>query len=446
MSSQPVRNIKKACPACKKEFVGTLVVCMHDGTLLIPVKESLVGQVLAQKYRVVEEIGRGGMSIVYKGHHTVLDRKVAIKMLQAGLAQDETSKKRFEQEARAVAFLQHPNIITLYDTDVYDNQPYLVMDYLVGDSLTDIIKRDNHVGVARALHIFIQACSALEHAHQKGVIHRDLKSSNIMLVETEGKKDVVKVVDFGIAKLMPSSGKAAQNLTQTGEIFGSPIYMSPEQCRGDILDARSDIYSTGVMMYEALTGQPPLMGETIIDTMNAHVKVMPPPFARVRPDLHIPEALERVVFRCLEKNPEDRFQSMQDLEENLEYVQKKIAGDDVEVSLTPRQPRSTRQNMSAGVAPGTSLPKPMMDGPKVQTREAVAAPERAGSAVRRPVSSGSNITSFNPSDLRKMHEQQGGDKSEKNNMRGIVIALAIAVFILFLIVIALAAKIMGWWP
>jgi serine/threonine protein kinase len=191
-----------------------------------------------------------------------------------------------------------------------------------------------------------------------------------MLVDTENAREVVKVVDFGIAKLMPSSGKQSQNLTQTGEIFGSPIYMSPEQCQGMPLDARSDIYSCGVMMYEALTGLPPLMGETIVDTMQMHVASRPHPFAEVRPDLYIPTPLEQVVFRSLEKHPDSRFQSMEELKEILEHVQRKLAGANIQLESTAnrqavqqqRENRSTRPHMSASYAPN-QLPRPMLDVP-----------------------------------------------------------------------------------
>ena len=317
------QKIKK-CPQCNAEYSGNEIVCPKDRTMLLaPQKDELIGQILNERYKVVEEVGRGGMSAVYKGVHELMDRTVAIKVLLPQLVSDQISIKRFQQEAQAASHLQHPNVITVYDYGfVANGQPYLVMDFLEGESLSDIIKRDKQVNVKRMIPIFMQACEALEHAHQKGVIHRDLKSSNIMLIDFEGKKDFVKVVDFGIAKLMPSSGKQSQNLTQTGEVFGSPIYMSPEQCMAQSLDARSDIYSMGAMMYEGLTGQPPLMGNSIIDTMQMHMSTPPKPFKEMRPDLSIPDSLERVVLKALAKKPEHRFQSMQELRDALDGVSK----------------------------------------------------------------------------------------------------------------------------
>lgn len=367
MASEENRaNRRKLCPACKKEFAGTLVVCPHDKTMLMNVKEDeLIGTVLNERYVITSEIGRGGMSIVYKGIQQPMDRTVAIKMLQAQLVSDQISIKRFQQEAQAASHLQHPNVITIYDYGVVaTGQPYLVMDYLEGESLADIIKRDNHVSTDRVVPIFVQACEALEHAHQKGVIHRDLKSSNIMLIDFEGRRDFVKVVDFGIAKLMPSSGKQSQNLTQTGEIFGSPIYMSPEQCMGQALDPRSDIYSMGAMMYESLSGLPPLMGDTIIDTMQMHVSTPPQPFSKIRPDLPVPEALEKIVMKALAKKPEQRYQSMQEFRDALAHVQKMHQSALKQEAISPGRgnlgsPKSTRSGVpSASRTPANMGQRP----------------------------------------------------------------------------------------
>jgi serine/threonine protein kinase len=252
------------------------------------------------------------MSIVYEARHLLMDKVRAIKMLLSQLMYDQTSKKRFQREAEAASCLEHPNIIAVHDFGIAPTgQPYLVMDFLVGESLAELIKREQKIEQFRAVKIFLQACDALSHAHKKGVIHRDLKSSNIMLVEDESTKDIVKVLDFGIAKLMPSSGKFPQNLTQTGEVFGSPIYMSPEQCLGQSLDERSDIYSMGTMFYEALVGLPPLVGNTIVDTMQMHVATKPAPFAAS--GVNVFPQLEESVFKALEKKAENRYQSMDEM-------------------------------------------------------------------------------------------------------------------------------------
>ncbi|MBI4533628.1 MAG: serine/threonine protein kinase, partial [Candidatus Melainabacteria bacterium] len=307
------RVTRKVCLACNREFTGLVSACPHDGTMLVPLnQDQLIGTKLADRYLILSVIGHGGMGVVYKAKHELMDRVVAIKMLQSQLISDSLSVKRFQQEARAASKLKHPNVITLFDFGVSPTgQPYLVMDYLKGISLSEVIKRDGHVGVDRCLKIFMQACSALEHAHEQGVIHRDLKPGNIMLVEEGDEKDFVKVVDFGVAKLLWGSDEEGQRLTQTGEVCGSPVYMSPEQCQGLRLDARSDIYSMGVVLYETLTGKLPLLGKTMVDTMSRHISEMPPPFSEVRPDLYIPERLESVVFKSLQKDPSDRHQTME---------------------------------------------------------------------------------------------------------------------------------------
>jgi serine/threonine-protein kinase len=317
------RVSRKVCLSCGREFTGVVTACPHDGTVLIPlIQDPLVGTKLADRYFIHSVVGHGGMGIVYKARHELMDRDVAIKVLKADLISDSMSVKRFQQEARAACKLKHPNVITLFDFGVSPNgQPYLVMDYLKGISLADVIKKDGHVGVDRSIRIFVQACRALEHAHREKVIHRDMKPGNIMLVETDDEREFVKVVDFGVAKLIGDGEDAeSQRLTQTGEVCGSPVYMSPEQCEGRKLGPYSDIYSMGVVLYEALTGRLPLLGKTMVETMQKHLSEIPPPFGEIRPDLYIPERLESVVLKAMAKDPASRHQSMAELERDLEVA------------------------------------------------------------------------------------------------------------------------------
>lgn len=195
------------------------------------------------------------------------------------------------------------------------------MDCLQGTSLADEIKRLKGLPVDRVLHIFMQACDALDHAHKQGVIHRDLKPGNIMLINYEDDPDFVKVVDFGVAKIMPMNdqGIESQTLTQAGEVCGSPVYMSPEQCVGQPLDRRADIYSMGIVLFEALTGRLPLIGKNMVETMHKHLNEAPPTFQQVRPDLYIPERVEAVVRKALSKRPEDRQQTMAALRQELNF-------------------------------------------------------------------------------------------------------------------------------
>lgn len=364
------RITKKLCMACHREFTGLVTSCPHDGTVLVPLQQDqLIGTKLADRYLIMSVIGHGGMGVVYKARHELMDRIVAIKMLQSQLISDSMSVKRFQQEAKAASKLKHPNVITLYDFGVSPTgQPYLVMDYLEGISLADVIKKDGQVGVDRSIKIFAQACSALDHAHRQGVIHRDLKPGNIMLVEDDDDKDCVKVVDFGVAKLLWAGDDENQRLTQTGEVCGSPVYMSPEQCQGQKLDHRSDIYSMGVVVYEALTGRLPLLGKTMVDTMSKHISEMPQPFSVVRPDLYIPERLEAVVFKALAKDPRQRQQSMAEMEQEL-------------FMAVPKPGRTTTLRGGTSLPPGTTVELPKPAAPAAEAAPAAQARSKAPVAV-----------------------------------------------------------------
>lgn len=313
---------KKVCLECNRQFTGIVAACPHDNSMLVPVaKDPLIGTRLVGKYDILSVLGTGGMGVVYKGRQDVMDRVVAIKMLQAHHLSDSMSVKRFQQESKATCRLNHPHIITVYDFGISPSgQPYIVMDYLEGKPLSDIIRAEGQIGVDRTLNIIKQASEALGHAHKQGVIHRDLKPSNIVLVEYEGEKDYVKVVDFGVAKLMEEGSTEGQKLTQMGEVCGSPVYMSPEQCQGLPLDKRSDIYSMGIVLYETLTNRLPILGKTMVETMAKHINDLPPTFQEARPDLYIPERVEQVIFRALAKEPENRQQSMEQLATELEMA------------------------------------------------------------------------------------------------------------------------------
>ncbi|HEY9678030.1 MAG TPA: protein kinase [Drouetiella sp.] len=319
MAAEIKRTNEKVCLECNRQFTGIVAACPHDGSLLVSVvQDPLLGTTLAGNYEIMEVIGHGGMGVVYKARHALMNRIVAIKMLQAQLISDSMSVKRFQQESMSASRINHPNVITIYDFGISPSgQPFIVMDYLQGESLADVIKNDGQVGVERAIKILSQACDALDHAHKQNVLHRDVKPTNFVLINYDDETDFVKVVDFGVAKLMNDSPDG-QRLTQAGEVCGSPVYMSPEQCTGAELDQRSDIYSMGIVIYETLTGKLPILGKTMVDTMSKHISEMPPTFTQARPDLYIPERLEQVVFRALAKDPNDRQQSMDELRVELE--------------------------------------------------------------------------------------------------------------------------------
>ena len=314
----------KTCPECGLELVGENAVCACDTSLparlrgTVPAQDPFIGTILNGTYQIQEVVGRGGMGCVYKARDILMERTVAIKMLHAHLVQDQASIARFQQEARAASAINHPNVITAYDFGISETgQPYLIMDFLQGSSLSATIDESNGLEYSRAIHIFAQSCDALHVAHTKGVIHRDLKPSNIMVVQNRDDPDFVKIVDFGIAKLLPHSGKQSQNLTQTGELFGSPLYMSPEQFLGKTLDVRTDIYAMGCVIYESLIGRPPFTGEHVLETMHKHINEMPMKFAVARPDLKIPAKLEQICLRALEKEPDARYQTMAELRDAI---------------------------------------------------------------------------------------------------------------------------------
>lgn len=325
--------VKKICMACNREFTGVQAHCPHDGNMLVPLpQDQWEGRRLADRYKIERRIGVGGMGVVYLAWHELMERWVAIKMLKQSFVDDQASVKRFQQEAKAASRLKHANVITLHDFGVTNTgQPYMVMDYLVGfdenrkegqaRSLAQWIKQEGQIPVEKCIHIIAQACEALDHAHRQGVIHRDIKPANIMIVPTQEDHLMVKVVDFGVAKLLPINniGEEQQGLTQIGEVCGSPVYMSPEQCMGQPLDARADIYSMGVVLFEAITGKLPFLGRNMVETMAKHMNDKPPSFHDVRPDLFIPDKLEEIVMRALSKQPHLRQQSMSELRQDLQF-------------------------------------------------------------------------------------------------------------------------------
>lgn len=216
------------------------------------------GRKMIDKYEIFEPIGRGGKSVVFKARDSETQKIVACKLLLPQLLDDERNTKRFKQEAIAAKRLEHPNINSVSDFGEWRGQLYMIMEYLEGMSLAELIEKQGKLSINQAVPIFVQIANGCAYAHGKNIIHRDLKPSNVLLTQKNGQNDFVKIIDFGIAKIMSDSTIAGTKLTRTGEVFGSPLYMSPEQCMGHVVDQTSDIYSLGTLMYEALTGRPPL--------------------------------------------------------------------------------------------------------------------------------------------------------------------------------------------
>jgi serine/threonine protein kinase len=277
----------------------------------------LIGTYLAGKYRILQKLGEGGMGVVYIANQEPIDRKVAVKVLLSSLAGDEVAVKRFEQEAKAISRMRHPNTVTIYDFGkTAAGELYIVMEYLEGETLAELLRREGEVAPDRAARIIRQACASLSEAHAAGIIHRDLKPDNLFLTSLGGELDWVKVLDFGLAKL--ADNETTARLTQRGKVFGTPRYMSPEQAQGLPLDGRSDLYTLGVVLYELLTGQALFSAETMVALLVKHISEAPAPLGEVRPDLRFDPRLEAVVMRALAKDPETRHASVEALAHALE--------------------------------------------------------------------------------------------------------------------------------
>jgi len=269
-----------------------------------------VGQIVAGKYEIVSLLGRGGMGTVYRVRHILLNMEMALKTLDTKHLSDVSTSRRFQTEAKAAFSLKHPNLVKVHDFGVLeDGHPFLVMDLVKGNTLQAVIKECGRLSLEDVGAIFAQLCFGLAHAHQQQVVHRDIKPANIMIVDGISLKNEgsVKILDFGIAKIVNSDRGEMQTLTQTGEIFGSPYYMSPEQCSGESIDQRCDIYSLGCVFFEALTGTPPLVGSNALRTMMLHVNDAPPSLKEATLGVEFPEALEQMVAKMLAKQPGDRY-------------------------------------------------------------------------------------------------------------------------------------------
>ena len=290
------------CPACDGRLIEL------PGGKPDPLS-TLVGRTIDGRYLVESQIGVGGMGAVFSGVQTAIGRPVAIKFLSRQLAGDPHAVRRFNQEARAASALGHPNTITIHDFgQTSEGLLYLVMELVRGKTLTELVTQDGRLLPGRVLTLLVQILDALEVAHACGVVHRDLKPDNVLVTEQGGKSDFVKVLDFGIAKLMDGSTKG-HTLTQSGQLFGTPAYMSPEQAQGEPVDARTDLYAVGVITYELLTGRLPFEGDTPLSLLVKHLHETHLPFHRIEPRFIVHPEVQAFVDRALAKPREDRFQT-----------------------------------------------------------------------------------------------------------------------------------------
>lgn len=321
LRSQTVRDVEELIDAETQERINRF-------------KDPLIGTILDGKYRILSVLGFGGMSVVYKAEQELIEKFFAVKTVKFRVDERPSLWQRFEREVETLSKLSHPNIVTVYDCVLgEDGQPYVVMDYLEGQSLDQVLQQRGRFSLKQLLSISTQACSAVAHAHRNNVIHRDIKPANIMVIEQkdgpklppldsqptaeeacEEPRYQVKVVDFGLAKL----GEDSRKLTQSGELWGSPPYMSPEQIVGADCDGRSDIYSLGCVVYEMATGRDPFWTANVYELLHKHLNEAPPTLKEACPDGDFPPHLQAVLEKAMAKNLEDRFSSMTEFREALE--------------------------------------------------------------------------------------------------------------------------------
>jgi serine/threonine-protein kinase len=300
------------CPSCHNAVEGSSPFCPSCGAPLPREAgpDPLLGRVFQDKYKIIKMLGEGGMGAVYVGEQALgaHSRKVAIKTLHSHLSRDEKIRDRFQREVGTLATLEHPNTVQVFDFGTSpDGILYIVMEFVQGRSLADILEKDGPMEAARVEKILGQICGSLAEAHGKGIIHRDLKPDNLILTERAGQKDFVKVLDFGIAKRSGEADRNEKKLTQQGMVLGTPPYMSPEQFTGQPLDARSDIYSLAVMAYEMLTGTLPFDAKSAWEWATLHMTAAPKAIEATPNGAVLPESMRSAIMRALAKDKEHRF-------------------------------------------------------------------------------------------------------------------------------------------
>ena len=297
----------KTCPQCGSEYELDVMFCPRDGsTLRAPAGSSLVGTIVADRYHILRKLGEGGMGQVYLAEHVKMGRKSAIKVMNPGMSTDTDAIGRFNREAANASRISQNNVAAIYDFgETPDGLIYLAMEYVDGEPLTALMEREGVLAPARAADITRQVAEALDAAHDMGIVHRDLKPDNIMLARQRDGSDLVKVVDFGIAKAQGGDG---QKVTKTGLVVGTPEYMSPEQLAGDALDGRSDTYTLGLVAFHLLTGKLPFPSDTIQESMIMRLTDRPRTLAEMRPDASWPQPVQDAFDRVLQRKAEDRYQ------------------------------------------------------------------------------------------------------------------------------------------
>ncbi len=321
----PLNADSRFCGGCGRASVIT-TEGDSGGTAADP-SSAMLGREIAGRYRIKTKLGEGGMGAVFKAEQISLKRVVALKLLKPELVDSQPLLRRFNAEAEAVAKLNHPNTVGIYDFGQdKDGTLFIAMEYVEGKSLRAMLIGEGPFAPLRALHITGQIAASLSDAHASGIIHRDLKPDNIMLQERGRQRDVVRVLDFGIAKLRDDSRMTQQSMTQAGDVLGTPQYMSPEQIRGEEIDGRADVYSLGAILYEMLTGRMVFDATSLMALLSKHLLDQPEPPSRRRPDLRLSAELDELVMSCLAKEPRARPASMERVTELVANLAQALGG------------------------------------------------------------------------------------------------------------------------
>ncbi len=371
----------KVCPACGTRYDVAATFCQRDGSALIGAADEpdpYIGRTLLDQFEIQEVVGAGGMGTVYRARQPTIGRDVAIKILHPELVQNPDAVRRFQREARVSASLDHPNVVRVFlFGQLPDDSLYLVMEYLRGRSLLDVLRMDGVLDPARALHVVTQICDGVGEAHRQGVVHRDVKPENVLLVPRGQDPDFVKVLDFGIARFLRGEQTVA---TQSGLIFGTARYISPEGASGEPTDARSDVYSIAVLCYQLLCGETPFDAASPVGLLMKHIHDAPPDLRRKPLGRHVPGEVADVVMRALGKNPDTRPADANELGAALRAA---ACAADVDVA-SPRYsaaPASVRPGPVATPSPspapvrhGTPTPRTVPMGPASPTLGAAPSP------------------------------------------------------------------------
>lgn len=346
------------CPAHGLAFIDVHELSEAD-------HDPLLGATIVGRFTILGRLGRGSMGAVYRARQEAVGRDVALKIVRPDRAYDPATKARFEREARAISLLTSPHTVTAFDFgEAEDGSWFLAMEMLEGESVGDRLRREGRIDWIDAARFACEALRSLAEAHSKGIIHRDLKPDNLFLARVPANggrhREICKVLDFGIAKWQrPDEGKIDQLETQAGTVFGTPRYMSPEQAQGSPLDARSDLYSLGVLLYQMLAGRAPFVDDDAVVVMARHIKDDPPPFSEVAPHANIPAGLEAVVRRALAKSPDERPQTAEqmslEIEQAIEQARSLASGVQPVVAVRHEKPRALSRRIVLGALVGASV-------------------------------------------------------------------------------------------